>query len=62
MSAPRSLYVHVPYCRTLCGYCDFYSQRLDRAAVPALVDALRLELERVTAACPGPFDTIFVGG
>ncbi len=62
MSVPRSLYLHVPFCRTLCGYCDFYSERLERRAVPALVDALLRELDHATAEHPGPFDTIFVGG
>jgi coproporphyrinogen III oxidase-like Fe-S oxidoreductase len=29
MSAVRSLgiYIHIPVCSSLCGYCDFYSVR-----------------------------------
>ncbi len=63
MSSPcRSLYVHVPFCRRLCGYCDFYSQVLDPGAVGPLVDAVLAEL--AAATCTGGFavDTIFVGG
>ncbi len=61
-----SLYVHVPYCQTLCGYCDFYSELVDRQAMPTLVDALLSELkaqQRHTApAAPPRLETIFVGG
>ena len=62
MSSPRALYVHVPFCRSLCGYCDFYSDVLDPAAVRPLVDALLCELAGQAAAQTLRFDTIYVGG
>jgi oxygen-independent coproporphyrinogen-3 oxidase len=63
MSAPvRAVYVHVPFCRRRCGYCDFYSVELDEAAAGGLVDGLLIELgdycQRQTLAT----ETIFVGG
>lgn len=57
-----SLYVHVPYCQTICGYCDFYSQVLDRSAATPLVDALRRELALLAETYTLRLDTIFVGG
>ena len=60
--APRAVYVHVPFCRSLCGYCDFYSVIPAPGAGEPLVDALLSELElrqhreRIRA------ETIFVGG
>ena len=30
MSSVTSLYIHVPFCRHLCNYCDFYKQRFER--------------------------------
>lgn len=58
----RSIYVHVPFCHTICGYCDFYSEVFDRGAAPRLVDALLTELARYADALRGQVDTIFVGG
>lgn len=58
----RSIYVHVPFCQTICGYCDFYSVLLDKSAVHPLVDALLAELEQaVQRYAPQP-TTLFVGG
>lgn len=59
---PRSLYVHVPFCHTICGYCDFYSEVYDKQAVGSLVDALLVELEGATRDRDVRFDTVFVGG
>ncbi|MCC7291490.1 MAG: radical SAM family heme chaperone HemW [Phycisphaerales bacterium] len=59
---PLGLYVHVPFCETKCGYCDFYSVPLgDRATTP-VVDATLRELADRTKAIPEPIRTIFVGG
>ncbi len=58
----RALYVHVPFCRTLCGYCDFYSEVLRTEAVGPLVDALLRELDGYAARRTLAFDTIYVGG
>lgn len=58
----RSLYVHVPFCATVCGYCDFYSEVLDGRRVATLVDALLAELNQTRRERPLAFETIFVGG
>lgn len=57
-----ALYVHVPFCHTICGYCDFYSVVLDKRAVTPLVDALLTELEAARHGTPFRPRTIFVGG
>ncbi len=61
-AAARHLYVHLPFCRHRCGYCDFVTVVGGRAEHGAYVDAvlaeLRLERERLA---PEP-DTIFLGG
>ena len=54
------IYIHVPFCRTLCPYCDFNRVRIDGAPPEAYIDALVTEIEafdgRETA------ETVFIGG
>ncbi|ASR35101.1 coproporphyrinogen III oxidase [Prauserella marina] len=65
---PFGVYVHVPFCATRCGYCDFNTYtagELGSAASPASwLEGLRGELElaaRVLGTPPAA-DTVFVGG
>lgn len=65
---PFGVYVHVPFCATRCGYCDFNTYtagELGSAASPASwLRAVRAELAlaaRVLGAAPAA-DTVFVGG
>ncbi|WP_156803145.1 radical SAM protein, partial [Mycobacterium gordonae] len=63
---PFGLYVHVPFCITRCGYCDFNTYtpaELGGVNPDAWLVALRVELERAAARLGGPVvDTVFVGG
>lgn len=61
-SGPAAVYVHVPFCHTLCGYCDFYSVVLDRRAVHPLVDALLREWRAAAEPSSLRAESIFVGG
>lgn len=57
---PIGWYVHLPFCATKCGYCDFYSLPTIPALVDDLIGALCNELAQRD---PGrPVETIFVGG
>jgi len=66
---PFGVYVHVPFCATRCGYCDFNTytaaELADSPASPqSWLAGLRGELDlaaRVLGA-PRPADTVFVGG
>jgi oxygen-independent coproporphyrinogen-3 oxidase len=53
------LYVHVPFCVTRCGYCDFFSTT-DRALTARYVDAVLAE-HAARPAFP-PFATLYLGG
>lgn len=57
-----AIYAHVPFCHSLCGYCDFFSVVWRPDMVTPLVDALLTELARATTALPLEIETIFVGG
>lgn len=59
---PLGLYVHVPFCETKCGYCDFYSVPLGDTDTTPLVDALIAELHTRFAEYSGRVATIFMGG
>ncbi len=58
----RAIYVHVPFCQTICGYCDFYSEVLDGRVTGPLVDALLAELEGWAGRVELRPASIFVGG
>ncbi len=56
------LYLHVPLCRRKCGYCDFYSEPIDRHQPTALIRTMLCELDRRESSAGQPFQTIYVGG
>jgi oxygen-independent coproporphyrinogen-3 oxidase len=59
----RHLYVHVPFCKHKCGYCDFNAYAGMDRLMPDYVDALEREL--VFARERFPFqqlDTVYFGG
>ncbi|HEX6140161.1 MAG TPA: radical SAM family heme chaperone HemW [Candidatus Limnocylindria bacterium] len=54
------LYVHVPFCRLVCAYCDFVTVGGRADALPRYVDALLAEMAMRPAA--GRLETIYFGG
>jgi len=60
---PAGLYVHIPFCRKKCAYCDFCSYSGLEALIPAYVDALIQETQLRAAAWQGTrFDSLYLGG
>ncbi|QDT10329.1 radical SAM family heme chaperone HemW [Stieleria marina] len=57
--APRSAYIHVPFCRHRCGYCNF-------SVVAQRDDLIQQYLESINAELAGlgrpEVDTVFIGG
>ena len=54
------LYVHVPFCRLVCAYCDFVTVGGRGADIPRYVDALLSEMAMRPAG--GRLDSIYFGG
>ena len=55
------LYLHLPFCKRRCAYCDFCSSVGREGDIPAYVDALLAEMCRRPA--PGyTVDTVYLGG
>ena len=55
------LYVHVPFCRKACSYCDFHFST-GLKAKSLLVRSMRKELESRWSELSFPLDTIYFGG
>ena len=57
---PEALYVHVPFCRSICAYCDFTHEPYQKARADAWLQALEQELSaRVPLVS---FRTVYLGG
>jgi len=57
---PHHLYVHVPFCRLVCAYCDFVTVGGRAQDIPRYVAALQRELTARPA--PGELRTAYFGG
>lgn len=60
LNGAPGLYVHVPFCKTKCPYCDFYSTT-SAADIPRWFQCLAREIELSTGTFPY-FDTVYLGG
>jgi len=64
MSQLLSIYVHIPFCRTRCGYCDFNTyagfDHLKEAYVDAVIKEVSTVSKRIKNA--GSVHTIYFGG
>ena len=59
------LYIHIPFCRSRCIYCDFYSTTLPQAWQGPYVEALGREMEiraNEEAGKLGRIGTVYIGG
>jgi oxygen-independent coproporphyrinogen III oxidase len=58
----RHLYVHLPFCASRCGYCDFVTVVGRRSQHGAYVDAVLAELELERGQLADELETVFLGG
>jgi oxygen-independent coproporphyrinogen-3 oxidase len=61
------LYIHVPFCKSRCVYCDFYVQLEKHGGIPAYLKALTREIHARFSASNAqvlrsPLQTIYFGG
>ncbi|MCQ2203363.1 MAG: radical SAM family heme chaperone HemW [Bacteroidales bacterium] len=55
------LYIHVPFCKSKCAYCDFY-RIVDLGLVDGYVEALKREMDIYSSSIDGKISTIYIGG
>ena len=61
---PLGIYIHVPFCRSKCQYCDFYSVTAkDDRLLDGYQDAVCAHVKEAGALAPEyVVDTIYFGG
>lgn len=64
MQTPYSVYIHIPFCKHRCSYCDFNTYAGQEALLPAYIQALCQEITWVgqSAGRKLPVHTIYFGG
>ena len=61
----KALYLHIPFCKSKCLYCDFDSDAIaaDDSAIEAYIDELILQIRAASRAeLLGALDTVYIGG
>ena len=56
------IYVHIPFCKSRCAYCDFYSTTLGNVAMGRYVDAILTEAQLRADEIEQPVETVYFGG
>ena len=61
---PLGIYIHVPFCRSKCQYCDFYSLTVkDDKLMESYLEAICAHIKEAGALAPGyKVDTVYFGG
>jgi oxygen-independent coproporphyrinogen-3 oxidase len=59
-TAPRSAYIHVPFCQHRCGYCDFAVIAGRNDLIEPFLQAIAVELSWLEE--PRPVNTLYFGG
>ena len=56
------IYVHVPFCKKFCTYCDFYSEIADKSCFKAYADGICAEIHRRAREMDDDPKTLYFGG
>ena len=62
MGDKLGLYLHIPFCRSKCAYCDFYSLAGREEQMDAYQNALLAHLKQTACTAHCPVDTVYFGG
>jgi oxygen-independent coproporphyrinogen-3 oxidase len=61
---PLGIYIHVPFCRSKCSYCDFYSiATRDQQTCDSYISTVCAHIKEAGSLAPGyRVDTVYFGG
>jgi len=59
---PAGLYVHIPFCKKLCLYCDFYSRPAQAGEIDKYIEAVGCEAKQRIDFASSRFNSVFLGG
>ncbi|MBO7319944.1 MAG: radical SAM family heme chaperone HemW, partial [Clostridia bacterium] len=56
------IYIHIPFCKRKCPYCDFYSFKADESKKDSYLKAVLLCLDKWKEKISDDIDTVYFGG
>ena len=56
------IYIHIPFCKSKCPYCDFYSFKADEKTKDSYLTAVLSYLEEYSEKITDGVDTVYFGG
>ncbi len=64
MVGKLGLYIHIPFCKSKCSYCDFYSIKSSKDKINKYCDSLKQEIEFYSLQYKSRYiiDSIYIGG
>lgn len=57
----KGIYIHIPFCREICSYCDFIKVKYDFGYVDKYLDSLENEMNLYNIECH-KIESIYIGG
>ncbi|AME09279.1 MULTISPECIES: radical SAM family heme chaperone HemW [Gemella] len=57
---PRGVYIHIPFCKYICSYCDFNKFYIQRQPVDKYIDCLIIEINNMPNV--KNIETVYIGG
>ncbi|MGL4734585.1 MAG: heme anaerobic degradation radical SAM methyltransferase ChuW/HutW [Enterovibrio sp.] len=64
-NAPRCLYLHIPFCRVRCTFCNFFQYASSKGLIARYVDSLVEEIRwksQSSWAQAAPYQSVYIGG
>ncbi|MGL4951977.1 MAG: radical SAM protein, partial [Mycoplasma sp.] len=58
----KHLYIHIPFCKNICTYCDFFRQKIDNGneLVSKYIELIKKQVQEESSLAQ--FSTIYIGG